>query len=107
MKCKCCKSNIEMKNISRYVLTNVSAFYNEKSNNIPSWVRDVYRNHKCVEICNKCNTPIDYIDLPLKEFFNWASHCSDLGSSQQDIGKAVLRYFGLSELLQSKAESGE
>lgn len=99
MKCKKC-GNISEYIESRYIVKEGSFF----SNGQP--IPENYRGLSYVPCCDKCGEPHeDYLDLSTKEFFSLLNDNNN--DNRLSKGKAIIRYFELDKLLESKKDVGD
>ena len=77
----------------------------EPGHEIPVPVPVIYNGYTDIPICGKCNTVIDYKDLPVERFLEWLDDCTGGKNDTENLkGKALIRYFGLDKLLETKKE---
>lgn len=93
MICKKCGENNDI---------GVSYFFVNKENNSSIQqknIPDIYKNYPVIPQCKKCFYPLDYKNLSLHEFWKWLN----LVSMNEDVynikGEALVRYFGIKEIL--------
>ena len=98
MKCKKC-GHEEVFNHMSYRVNPEEKFFSD-GKPIP----ENYIGFSNIPCCEKCGEPYDdYIDLPVQDFLFWL----DDAPNRITKGKAVIRYFGLDELLELKKNAGD
>lgn len=99
MKCKKC-GNISEYIESRYIVKEGSFLSNGES------IPENYRGLSYVPCCNKCGEPYeDFLDLSTDDFFSLLNDKNN--DNRLAKGKALIRYFELDKLLESKKDVGD
>ena len=97
MKCINCGNN-ELWNFTKYKIDSIP------TDSIP----DYYKGYTWVPQCGKCGFIPDYKDLSTDDFFNWLNTCDEDKKTSENLkGKALIRYFELDKLLESKKDVGD
>ena len=106
LKCKKCGNDIKLSYYSALTKEYIKCYQN-RHGEIPSLLLNEYRGYKRFYACEKCNEPIDFKDMPLEMFFRWLEDSSEAGDSREVSGNALIRYFELDKLLESKKGAGD
>jgi len=106
LKCKKCGNDINLNYYGALTKEHIKCYQN-RNESVPLVLTSTYKDHYRFYGCEKCGEPIDYIDMPMDMFFRWLQYSSDAGDSREASGKALIRYFGLDKLLESKKEAGD
>lgn len=109
MICKKCKKKINAGNCLYAQKRNYAELIllKELGEKVPNILLDTYKDCHAVPLCESCNYPIDYVNMPMEMFFEWLKHSSEKGDSRETSGKALIRYFELDKLLELKKEVGD
>ena len=62
-------------------------------------IPDIYKGHRYIPICEKCRNVIDYMDLTFDSFMWWIKDAFEYGTPRNLVGKALMRYFCLDEVI--------
>lgn len=106
MKCKKCGNDIKLNYYGALPKEYINCCQN-RNESVQPVLTSVYKDHFRFYGCEKCGEPIDYKDMPIDLFFNWLQYSSEAGDSRETSGKALIRYFELDKLLESKKDAGD
>lgn len=107
MKCKKCGNDNKLWEHCYGLTKEHIKYYQNQNENIPKLLTTIYKDYKRFCFCGKCNEPFDYKDMPMDMFFRWLQDSSEAGDSREVFGKALIRYFELDKLLESKKDAGD
>ena len=93
MVCKKCGKDPDPRDYSYFKVKNCMSIENGP------FIPDMYKEYYHAPRCNKCNDIIDYTDIDLRDFTHWFNNEYEHGTSRKLLGKALMRYFCLDEII--------
>lgn len=96
-------TRIFCKKCGKDITCRTNMFYLKDKNfiyKLPSHIVEIYKGFIYAPSCSKCGEVIDYKELDLNYFWVWLAHATEGNNDSNLKGKALIRYFGLAELLQ-------